>query len=58
MRKSHLTEAQKIGLTNEAEALIASVYLAGTNARRVKRALYGCSRVRQERSSSAAPGAR
>ena len=28
-------------LTKEAEALIASVYLAGTNMRRVKRALYG-----------------
>ena len=28
-------------LTKKAEALIASVYLAGTNTRRVKRALYG-----------------
>jgi hypothetical protein len=28
-------------LTRKAEALIASVYLAGTNTRRVKRALYG-----------------
>jgi putative transposase len=29
------------GLTKKAEALIASVYLAGANTRRVKRALYG-----------------
>ena len=28
-------------LTKKAEALIASIYLAGTNTRRVKRALYG-----------------
>ena len=28
-------------LTNKAEALIAAVYLAGTNTRRVKRALFG-----------------
>ncbi len=28
-------------LTKKAEALLASMYLAGTNTRRVKRALYG-----------------
>ena len=33
-------------LTKKAEALIASVYLAVTNTRRVKRALYGCFRAR------------
>lgn len=32
-------------LTRKAEALIAAVYLAGTNTRRVKRALSGCSRA-------------
>lgn len=38
-RKKALPRYQR--LTRKAEALIASVYLAGTNTRRVKRALYG-----------------
>ena len=36
-------------LTKKAEALIAAVYLAGTNTRRVKRALFGLLMVRSAR---------
>jgi transposase-like protein len=38
-RSKALSRSQR--LTNKAEALIAAVYLAGTNTRRVKRALFG-----------------
>jgi putative transposase len=44
-------------LTRKAEALIAAVYLAGTNTRRVKRALFGLFEG-AARMSSVAPGAR
>jgi putative transposase len=45
-------------LTKKAEALIASVYLAGTNTRRVKRALYGLFQGQSARTWSAGPGAK
>lgn len=46
-------------LTKKAEALIAAVYLAGTNTRRVKRALFGLFEGAVEPGTwSAAPGAR
>ena len=45
--------------TKAADALIASSYLAGTNTRRVRRALSPrCSEARSARTSSAAPGGR
>jgi transposase-like protein len=44
-------------MTRQVEALIASAYLAGTNTRRVKRALGRCSRAPLARTWSAACGA-
>jgi len=45
-------------LTKKAEALIASVYLAGTNTRRVKRALFGLFQGASARTWSPGPGGR
>jgi putative transposase len=45
-------------MTRQAEALIAGAYLAGTNTRRVGRALGRCSGARRARTWSAGPGAR
>jgi putative transposase len=45
-------------MTRQVEALIAGAYLAGTNTRRVGRALGRCSGARWARTWSAAPGAR
>jgi transposase-like protein len=45
-------------LTKSAEALIASVYLSGTNTRRVKRALFALFKGAVAKTWSAAPGAR
>jgi putative transposase len=44
--------------TKAADALIASTYLAGTNSRRVRRALWPCSTARSARTWSAGFGAR
>jgi putative transposase len=45
-------------LTKKAEALIASVYLSGTNTRRVKRALFGLFQGAVSKDVVAVPGAR
>ena len=45
-------------LTKKAEALIAAVYLAGTNTRRVKRALFGLFDGAVGKDVVAGPGAR